>query len=184
LPTDACAHSECAAGHQRRGGSGYLLDDERAAAGALQVQVMVTRNVVVRPEAHAWLQVLDTKDCGLNDAACWCVLRGIVRHDRIQSIDLRGNYPGKSHFKAMLMASRHRAGTRFAVAFLHLLGKNYPLQSFLGRFLLEPDWLSSVGRQTHPRTSSDGYVRPSLPIDCDLLRMTMILPPDDANYDL
>jgi hypothetical protein len=76
-------------------------------------------------------------------------------------------------------------GSRFAVALLHLFGKCYPLQSFSGAFQFDSDWLKLVGAPQQPTHAiTDGYKRPSLPIDCDVLRMTMSLPPDDSNYDL
>ena len=77
------------------------------------------------------------------------------------------------------------AGSRFAVAFLHLLGNHYPLQAFSGTFLLEPDWLNLVGlpfQQLQP--SAGASVRPTLPIDIDVLRMTCMLPSEDSDYNL
>jgi hypothetical protein len=77
------------------------------------------------------------------------------------------------------------AGSRFAVAFLHLHGNHYPLQTFSGTFQLEPDWLNLVGlpfQQLQPNPGAS--VRPHLPIDIDVLRMTSMLPSDDSDYNL
>ena len=145
---------------------------------------------VVDFDAHPWPQVLDIRDCGLSDAACWCIVRGIIRHKNIQSVDLHGNHPGslqcaQSFFFPLTCFVVKCAGSRFAVALQHLKGHHYPLQCFSGAFELDSDWLNLVGvplQQKHANTG--GYERPPLPIDCDLLRMTSSLPSDDSNYNL
>ena len=76
-------------------------------------------------------------------------------------------------------------GFRFAVALQHLQGHHYPLQTFSGAFELDSDWLNLVGVPLHQKHANpSGYERPPLPIDCDVLRMTLSLPSDDSNYNL
>jgi len=76
-------------------------------------------------------------------------------------------------------------GFRFAVALQHLQGHHYPLQTFSGSFELDSDWLNLVGVPLHQKHANpSGYERPPLPIDCDVLRMTLSLPSDDSNYNL